>query len=91
MVGGIISLFFSDTIRINKIFIHARYQKIMNEREKRALMTSFHRSSIAGSAVISFALMFIVLYYSGLSVINTAFISAVFSVIIVLARSRSKL
>ena len=63
----------------------------MDEREKKELMSSLQRSSIAGTAIMSFALAFLVLYYAGVSMTYSFVISAAFAAITTLARSRSGL
>jgi len=63
----------------------------MDEREKKALTTSLQRSSIAGTAIMSFALAFLVLHYAGLSISYSLLISTAFAAITTLARSRSRL
>ncbi|MBE8538719.1 hypothetical protein [Geoglobus acetivorans] len=63
----------------------------MDEREKKALTASLQRSSIAGTAIMSFALAFLVLYYAKVNLLYSLAISVAFSAITTLARSRSRL
>ncbi|AIY90685.1 hypothetical protein [Geoglobus acetivorans] len=63
----------------------------MDEREKKALTSSLQRSSIAGTAIMSFALALLVLYYAKVSMFYSIVISAAFAAITTLARSRSRL
>jgi len=61
----------------------------MDKRERKALMTSLHRSSIAGTAIITFTLAFAVLHYAKMDIVYSAIISASLSASIILARTRS--
>ncbi len=63
----------------------------MDEREKKELMSSLQRSSIAGTAVLSFFFTFLVLHYIGVRLIYSIPVAVAFSVITTLARSRSRL
>ena len=63
----------------------------MKQSDKEDLMKSLQRSSISGTAIISFALSFFVLRLAGLDFAVSVILSIVISSLITYAKSRSEL
>ncbi len=61
----------------------------MDEKERKALMKSLYRSSVAGTAIITFILAFVAFHYAEIDVVHSAMISALLALAITLARTRS--
>jgi len=77
---------------IEKLLRYVSKQTFMENDEKRkSLFRSLQLSSTAGNAIMIFALALVVFYYAKLDWIYAIPLSAVFSIITTLARSRSRL